>query len=283
MKPWQPRLLTVEVRSGVVLSGIIAEPVSKPRALVIALHGHGMHSGYFAGPADANLSLLELGAVLGYTVWAPDRPGYGSTAKDLHEATDMFRQAELLNQAIETLGRKYAIGAGYFVIGHSYGFKLALTMASLSAAAPLLGIDGSGSGLMYSFRYGEEPPPAYLGDKGPSWGPAELYPPRTFDRGVLPVLPGRSAPPEEGKAWPDDFRRIAPAIRVPVRFTFGNHERLWMVNDEHFDALRALLCASPRVEVHVQRGAGHNVSLSQAARAYHLKAFAFAEECLLGI
>jgi hypothetical protein len=30
----------------------------------------------------------------------------------------------------------------------------------------------------------------------------------------------------------------------------------------------------------VQRGAGHNVSLSNAARVYHLKALAFAADCL---
>lgn len=65
-----------------------------------------------------------------------------------------------------------------------------------------------------------------------------------------------------------------------MRFTFGDHERLWEVSDEHFTAIRVLMTSCPRLDFAVQEGAGHNVSLSYAARVYHLRALAFADECV---
>ncbi len=50
------------------------------RATVVALHGGGMSAGYFDGQAHPDLSLLTLGARLGFTVLAVDRPGYGLSA-----------------------------------------------------------------------------------------------------------------------------------------------------------------------------------------------------------
>ena len=76
MPPIRPVNVSVD---GVTLSGLLAEPDGKPRALVVALHGHGMTARYFAGPADPELSLLEVAAALGFTVWAPDRLGYGAS------------------------------------------------------------------------------------------------------------------------------------------------------------------------------------------------------------
>src|SRR3954447_23367770 len=56
---------------GTSLSGLLAEPVgsSDVRALVVAIHGLGMHAGYFDATAHPGLSLLELGSQLGFTVW----------------------------------------------------------------------------------------------------------------------------------------------------------------------------------------------------------------------
>jgi pimeloyl-ACP methyl ester carboxylesterase len=264
----------------VTLSGLLAEPDHEPRALVLALHGHGMSSAYFAGRADPRLSLLDLGARLGYTVWAPDRLGYGTSAPVGPDRLPMFPQADFLADAIDVFARERAVGAGCFLVGHSFGLKLSLALAASGRRGDLLGIDGSGSGLRYAFDFGAGVPPARPGDRSPHWGPGHLYPPATFRRANLPVAPMPHVPESEGARWPDDFRSFAARVRVPVRFTFGDHERLWVVSDEAFAELRAVLTGSPRVVIEVQRGAGHNVSLSTAARAYHLKALAFAEECL---
>jgi pimeloyl-ACP methyl ester carboxylesterase len=73
---------------------------------------------------------------------------------------------------------------------------------------------------------------------------------------------------------------IAPRITAPVRFTFGDHERMWPIDDGSLDELRTLFTSSPRVETCIQAGAGHNVSLSHPARAYHERALDHAAECV---
>ena len=274
----RPVKVTVD---GVTLSGLVAEPDGPPRALVLALHGHGMTARYFAGPADPELSLLEVGAALGYTVWAPDRLGYGMSAGADPASCAMFPQARFLHLAVARFAEDHPIGAGCFLLGHSFGLKLALTMAAYPGIVRIVGVDGSGSGLMYTFDPGVTRPESQPGDVNASWGPRRLYPPTTFAEGVLPVAATARTPEREAAEWPDDLRGFAHRIRVPVRFSFADHERLWAVSQEHFAALRSLLAECPRLEIEIQRGTGHNISLSRVARAYHVKALAFAEECLL--
>jgi pimeloyl-ACP methyl ester carboxylesterase len=240
-----------------------------------------MTARYFAGPADLDLSLLEIGAALGYTVWAPDRLGYGASAGADPGWCAMFPQAAFLHLAVARFAEHHPIGAGCFLLGHSFGLKLALTMAAFPGSVPIVGIDGSGSGLMYTFDPGAGRPESQPGDVNASWGPRHLYPPETFAEGALPVASTAPVPEREAAEWPDDLRGFADRIRVPVRFTFADHERLWVVSQEHFAALRTLLAECPRLEIVIQGGTGHNISLSRIARAYHVKALAFAEECLL--
>ena len=280
--PLEQRTRSIDTAvGGLTLSGLLAEPDGEPTALIVALHGHGMTAQYFAGPAHRNSSLLELGAALGFTVWAPDRLGYGASAGADPKSFGLFPQAEVLNTAIERLSERYPVGAGCFLLGHSFGLKLALTMAASPHRITLLGVDGSGSGLLYSFQPGVTRPDKHDGDLSPYWGPRDLYPPATLASDVMLASPSAAAPMQEAVDWPDDFRSFADRIRVPVRFTFADHERLWRVSEEHFAALRAALVSASRIEIQIQRGAGHNISLSKAARAYHLKALAFAEECVI--
>jgi len=269
----------VEV-GGVCLSGLLAEPTDAPRALLVALHGAGFTSGYFNAPSDPRLSLLELGAELGYLVWAPDRPGYGASAGLPDDELGLDAQIDLLHRAFDVFARRHDVGAGCLLVGHSYGLKVAIGMAADTRGADLLGIDGSGSGLHYAFTPGHTRPQGSKGDRGPAWGPPDLYPAGTFRRANLPL--GRVPPTQAGEAteWPDRFRRFADTITIPVRFTFGDHERMWALDEDHFAALRSLLRCSPRVEVQLQPLAGHNISLGLGARAYHLKVLAFTEECL---
>jgi pimeloyl-ACP methyl ester carboxylesterase len=264
---------------GVCLSGLLAEPTGSPRALVVALHGAGLTSGYFNAPSDPSLSLLELGAELGYMVWAPDRPGYGASAGLPDDELGLDSQVDLLHRALNVFVSERDVGAGCLLLGHSYGLKVAIGMAADTRGADLLGVEGSGSGLHYAFVPGRTSPQAQNGDRGAAWGPPELYPAGTFLRTNLPIGRVPAAQASEAAEWPARFRQFAEAVTIPIRFTFGEHERMWVVDENHFAALRALLRRSPRVEVHVQPRAGHNISLGLSARAYHLKALAFTEEC----
>jgi len=269
------------------VSGLLAVPRNgtEPRALLVAVHGAGMHAGYFHATTAPGLSLLELGSRLGYAVWAPDRPGIGASADLPADRITLAAQASILLDAIDAYTTTHAVGAGVVLVGHSYGLKVAWAMAAAGRLTSLVGVDGAGSGIRYSFAWsaggtrGE--PRAVAGDRGPAWGPAHLYPPGTFTRAALPLHEMPAVQVAEGPRWPADLRAMGARIRVPLRLTFADHERLWPTDEEHVEELRAALPNAPSFTVERQPGAGHNTSLGWAARAYHLKVLAFAETCLL--
>lgn len=269
------------------VSGLLAVPPggADPRALLVAVHGAGMHAGYFDATTAPGLSLLELGSTLGYAVWAPDRPGIGASASLPDARITLAAQATILLDAIDAFAATHAIGDGVLLVGHSYGLKLAWTMAAEERLTNLLGVDGAGSGIRYTFGWAADGTPdasvMVAGDHGPPWGPAHLYPPRTFTRASLPLHDMPAVQAAEGGRWPDDLRAIGARIRVPLRLTLAEHERFWPTDDAHLAELRAALPNAPSFTVEREPGAGHNTSLGWAARPYHLKVLAFAETCRL--
>ncbi|UQX03426.1 alpha/beta fold hydrolase [Streptomyces sp. RerS4] len=268
--------------AGTPVSGLLAEPEhGAPRAVVVALHGGGMTAGYFHSPAANGLSLLTLGASLGVTVVALDRPGYGASAPTHPDGQTLAEQTRTLHLALDDFAARYDTGRGMLLLAHSYGGKLALTTAAEDVRGRVLGLDISGCARDYSVA-----PEAVLDDSGRlrwkrSWGPLRLYPTGTFRYSGDLVTPMPVREREELPRWPDRFPAIAARVRVPVRLTFAEHEAIWRHGEEDVAELRSLL-ASPRVLVERQNAAGHNISLGWTARAYHLRALAFLEECLAG-
>ena len=272
--------LVVEV-DGLPLSGLLAEPAAAPHALVLALPGNAMLGRYFDGPVDPDSSLLSLGVARGFAVWALDRPGYGASADAPDERVDLFGQVDLVHRALDQFGERRAVGTGVFVVAHSYGLKLALAMAADARGTRIIGIDGVGTGYHFAYDHVRGRDDSLRNDRGAPWGPAHFYPDGTFDRGRLPLAP---PPPTQGasesREWPRVLETIAPRITAPLRFTFGDHERMWPIDDDSLRELRELFTASSRVETCIQPDAGHNVSLSHAARAYHERALDHAAECV---
>ncbi|MBO0884278.1 MAG: alpha/beta hydrolase, partial [Mycobacterium sp.] len=113
------------------------------------------------------------------------------------------------------------------------------------------------------------------------WHPAELYPAEVRAR----VTNSSAAPDYEDAAvtnWArQDFPALAPAVHVPVQFTVAEHERVWQANHSELAEIAALFSDSPRFTINKQLGAGHNISLSHYAAAYHLKVLSFVEECIV--
>ncbi|MFC1411196.1 alpha/beta hydrolase [Streptacidiphilus sp. N1-12] len=270
--------------AGVRLSALLCEPPgtgpeAPPRATVVALHGAGMNAGYFDGQAAPDISLLALGAKLGFTVLAVDRPGYGRSAAQLAEGQSLAEQAVTLAAALRDFGARFPTGAGLFLLAHSFGGKLALLTAANQDRPELLGLDISGCGHRYA-------PGAHADSNSQrewkrSWGPLRLYPPDTFrsSGGIVAPTPARER--RDILRWPAMFSAAADRVRVPVRFTFAEHESWWCDDRDALAELASHLTSSPRVLMERQPGAGHNISLGLAARSYHLSCLGFFEDCLL--
>lgn len=266
---------------GVPLSGLIAEArPGPPRAVVVAVHGGGMRAGYFDSRARPGLSLLTLGAALGYTVLAVDRPGYGASAAHLPRGQSLADQAGTLHDGLDAFAAAHDTGAGLFVVAHSNGGKLALAAAAEERGGALLGLDISGLGTRLAVSAHQLPGLDGHGDWRRHWGSLRLYPPDAFRQGRHLVSPVPALEALEGPEWPALYPGIARRVRTPVRFTFAEQEQWWLSDDESLAALRRPL-AAPRVLFAHQPDAGHNLSLGWAARTYHLKALGFLEECLL--
>ncbi|MFD7847987.1 alpha/beta hydrolase [Nocardia sp. NPDC059764] len=261
------------------LSALITTPVRQPpRGTIVALHGAGMRAGYFHGRALPGMSMLELGAALGFSVVAIDRPGYGASADALPEGQPVIDQAATLANALRDLTGRFDTGAGVLLHAHSFGGKLALATAAYQRVPDLLGIDVSGCGHRY----------AHLADGlenigatwTKSWLPLQLYPPETFHQARSITAPIPAAEQFDIVSWESMFPAIAQRIRVPIRFTFAEHERWWHHDDRTLANLRSRLRHSPRVVIDRQLDAGHNTSLGYTARTFHLRSLAFAEECV---
>jgi hypothetical protein len=273
------RQITLDA-AGVSLSGLLGEPAEQPRGTILALHGAGMSAGYFHGQAIAGLSLLTLGVRLGFTVLALDRPGYRGSAAALPDGQSLAGQAATVAAAVRDFAGGRPLGGGLLVAAHSFGGKLAFALAAAGRLPSLLGLDISGCGHRYAVPEGDLPRPGDAGRRVVSWGPLRCYPPGTFatsQRLLAPVPAGEAA---EVARWPRVFGELAPAVRVPVRLTFAEHEAWWRHDPGTLAELRAALVAAPRVQLDGQPHAGHNISLGWTARAYHLRVLGFAEELI---
>lgn len=269
------------------VSGLLSE-ASAPRAVVVALHGGAVDSRYFDCPGYPEHSLLRTGQRLGYTVLALDRPGFRSSAPYADRLDRPERRVELIYGAVDALLAGSSRGAGVLLLAHSAGCELAVRMAAAERGTELLGLELAGTGrthqqTAHDLLWGA----GRIAGRRPRgvgrllWEPARLYP--------EDVLGGSSVSAQgshlESRSLHDwaarEFLGLAPDIRVPVRYSLGEHERVWRNDPAEMVAVGGLFTGSPRVVVNRIPDTGHNVSLGRTAPAYHLGVLAFAEECII--
>ncbi|SEP23342.1 alpha/beta hydrolase [Trujillonella endophytica] len=275
-----PELIETEVL-GTPVSVLVAH-APRPRAVVYALHGGGSGKEYFDHPLAPSLSLLRLGPALGFTVVAPDRPGY--VPDDGASSMPAQRRTDLLYAVLDTALGDRERGAGVLLLAHSMGCISGIRMAADDRGADLLGLDFSGTGLRWA-RAVHEATAAGDGRVGGSdlgrliWGHEELYPPGSR-RAVRPATPGAASEGTDIDGWHAELPRAAARVRIPTRYVLAEHEAWWEGGREALAEVAALFTAAPLVETAIEAGAGHNISLGWTARAYHLRVLAFAEQCI---
>ena len=268
---------------------VIAVP--RPRAVLVGLHGGAVTSAYYDATYPApQTSLLRVAAALGYTAIALDRPGYGSSAGHQERMATPANRVDLAYGAIERLLDGRSRGAGVFLAGHSAGCMLLTRMAADLRGAELLGLEIAGIGLtphadasfmmpLVTGGVTERPGVPGPGLQEALWKPRRLYPPRaslSLRYAVSPVYEG-----SEVRSWVGAFPGLAAAVRVPVHYTVGDHERVWSSGPAALAQVGALFTASPRVVTVEQADAAHNLSLGWTALSYHLKVLSFLEECVV--
>ena len=302
-----PVAVTVDV-DGVPMSALVAS-VAAPRAVIVALHGGAVTSSYYDSRTLPGLSLLRTGAALGFTVIALDRPGYGASARygrglggadrggQIDRMATVAERVDLGYAAIDALLAGRERGAGVFLMAHSMGCVLAIQLAADPRGAGLLGLEIAGIGLRphsvaRTFMASLTAGPAASGDgTAPSgvdrgnlheilWTPPHLYP-----DGAEAALALSASPRYEGsdvRGLADAFPGLAARVRIPVRYSLGDHEQVWSNGPAALASIAALFTGSPRVVTAEPAQAGHNLSLGRSALAYHLSVLSFADECALG-
>jgi pimeloyl-ACP methyl ester carboxylesterase len=269
---------------GMSLSGLRAVPAGGSSGVVLALHGGGSRAAYWHRDQAPDQSLLLLGAALGWTVLALDRPGYGASAGLPRQRQGLDRQADTVFALLHELE------CPVFIAAHSMGAVLALRMAADPRAdKSLLGLAVAGVPLRYTEAKaaqlaavptgGEYVPPLRGGDPASYFGPPGSYDPALLTREGRIVAPVPIAEFTDVRETPATLPGVLERVRVPVQWTVAEFERSNEAGPEVLAEAGRLLSGAPRVEVHRQRDAGHNISLHNAARAYHLRVLAFAEEC----
>jgi pimeloyl-ACP methyl ester carboxylesterase len=257
------------------------------RPLIIALHGGTYSSAYFDVPG---YSLIDRAEALDMSIIALDRPGYGETTPLAPQDATIPKNAERLVDVIGDIWERYGHGhSGVFLIGHSIGGAITVSIAARRPSWPLLGIAVSGVGLVTppesSDHWAALPDipmielPAEMKDQvmfGPEW---------TFS----PEMPARShvadAPVPRAElidivsTWHSSVREIASKVQVPVHYRQGEFDRLWITDTEQTDGFGAAFTASPEVDAALYKSAGHCIDFHRLGLAFHLDQLAFALQC----
>lgn len=269
------------------MHGLEATSRTVASPLIVALHGGTYSCAYFD---VQGYSLIDRAAALGLPIIALDRPGYGeTTALAPHDAT-IAGNAERLDGILGDIWERHGGGrSGMFLIGHSIGGAITVSIAARRPAWPLIGIAVSGVGLVTPPESLEHwsalPPipmielPAEVKDQvmfGPEW---------TFS----PDMPSRShtadAPVPRAElidivtTWHASVQEIASRVQVPVHYRQGEFDRLWITDEDQVAGFGAAFSASPHVDAALYRSAGHCIDFHRLGLAFQLEQLAFALRC----
>lgn len=264
------------------ISGKVARGGRDTLPVILAIHGGTYTSEYFDVPG---CSLIEQAVAKGFDIVAIDRPGYGASTPLPDNAEMIAANADAINALLPELMAKLGLGnRPIFLIGHSIGGAIALTMASIRSKWQLVGVSVSG--------VGAETPPEDAGNYAhlPQQYFVELPTPMKdvvmFGGSLAQGMPQAShmanaqVPRSElidiTGGWQSRVAGIAANIDVPVHYRQAEHEKLWLNSRERVEAFGKLFSASPRVDAQMVDDAGHCIDFHAAGSAFQQSQLDFA-------
>ncbi|WP_428391543.1 alpha/beta hydrolase [Lichenicoccus sp.] len=255
--------------------------------LIVALHGGTFSSLYFDVPG---VSLFDRANLLGLPILAPDRPGYGESVDLEVGQPALDGNAALLRDALGTAWRDYRGSArGIVLLGHSIGAAIAMKVASMALAWPLLGLVLSGLGLRTPPQSRDTHPAFPEGAKFlmPKQAKDQLMfgPPGSFDA-RMPLatsIADTTVPQRElieiTTVWQHEILNVAAKIKVPVHYRQAEFDRLWIVDRAEIAGFAASFSGSPLVDAAMMPGIGHCADFHHSSAGLHFQQLGFALQC----
>lgn len=245
--------------SGILSVDERAEP-SAP--LLVCIHGGGCNGGYFD---IKGYSTAQIARERGFALLLVHRPGHGGNRPVEGEQPIADAMPVIRRFIDEVRERHFTSGSPLFLLGHSIGGAIALTLAAESGDWPLRAVAVSG--------IGDEPTPAIR-----SWwsaSPPGLFPPGEPGASLFlgpdgsyhwqaPIALRRSSEPwqpaevaEIVRRWPERWPGVAACIDVPVHLRLAEHDKIWTATDERVRRMADRLVRSPKVDAALLPDGGH--------------------------
>lgn len=256
-------------------------PLKNP--IVVAIHGGTYYSKYFDVP---NYSLLEVAEKEGLVAIAIDRPGYGES-DPLPDTPDLLHQNALyLHDIIPRVVAELTSGeAPIFLIGHSMGGAIAITIASLQPEW-LGGIAISGIGTVVPPELPSvfanlplEPLvtlPSNMKDSVMFGPPASLADEMPLASHVANTTVPLSELFDVTSGWVDRFSGLAGTVEVPVHYRQAEFDHLWVTDSSTVNDFAKSFQRSNEVDAQIWPGVGHCIDFHKASMEFQSQQLAFA-------
>ena len=274
--------LPVSSASGRVSGQLVEVEPGRRAPLLVLIHGGGCNSRYFDLPG---FSVLQAALKRGFKVLLVDRPGHGLSPPGAGPA--IASAAGAIRELVKDVS---AAGVDeIFLIGHSIGGAVALTMAAERGGLRLRALAVSGIGDRPTREVRDWHDRARRGGLA-SEPPAELFfgPQGSYDwRGPAALRksgePWRMEDLEDAiSGWPRRCAAILEKVDLPIHFRLAEHERVWEADPAALARIKGRLGNSPAADVAQLPAGGHLYEVHKRAPELIASQLEFLMDCRLG-